>query len=139
VDSITVRIAHARPWPGKIGDRRLLIVGYLVVLAADAAHRAVPVWLLPGNRAGGSSLPRLVNEPDGVTVTARVPEELGARLLHAAGASVTGVDIEMIKADAGELRGADKAGRSGRTRAGHGAPGRRHCRRDRDRRSASGG
>ena len=30
--SITVRIAHARPWPGKVGDRRVLIVGYLVVL-----------------------------------------------------------------------------------------------------------
>jgi hypothetical protein len=108
---ITVRIAHARPWPGKIGDRRFLIVGYLVVLADDAGHRAVPVWLLPGNRAGGSSLPRLVNEPDGVTATAGVPEELGARLLRAAGATVTGVDIEMTEADAGELTGETAAAR----------------------------
>jgi hypothetical protein len=73
------------------------------VLVDDASHRAVPVWLLHGDRAGGESLPRLVEEPGGVTVTAGVPEELGTRLLRAAGAAVTGVDIEMTKADAGEL------------------------------------
>jgi hypothetical protein len=78
-------------------------VGYLIVLADDAGHRAVPVWLLHGDRAGGGSLPQLVDQPDGVTVTAGVPEELGARLLRAAGATVTGVGIEMTKADAGEL------------------------------------
>jgi hypothetical protein len=109
--SIAVRIAHARPWPGKVGDRRVLILGYLLVLADDAGHRAVPVWLLHGDRAGGGSLPRLVNEMDGVTVTAGVPEELGARLLRAAGATVTGVDIEMTKADAGELTAETAAAR----------------------------
>jgi hypothetical protein len=96
---ITVRIAHARPWPGAVGDQRIIVVGYLVVLADDAGHRAVPVWLLHGDRAGGSSLPQLIDEPDGVTVTAGVPEELGARLLRAAGVTVTGVDIEMTSAD----------------------------------------
>jgi hypothetical protein len=96
---VTVRIAHARPWPGAVGDRRAIVVGYLVVLADDAGHRAVPVWLLHGDRAGGGSLPQLIDEPDGVTVTAGVPEELGARLLRAAGATVTGVDIEMTNAD----------------------------------------
>jgi hypothetical protein len=101
--SVTVRIAHARPWPGDIGDRKVLIVGYLVVLADDAGHRAVPVWLLHGDRAGGGSLPRLVDEPDGVTVTAGAPEELGARLLRAAGATVTGVDVVMTRSDASEL------------------------------------
>jgi hypothetical protein len=95
---ITVRIAHARPWPGPVGDRRVIVVGYLVVLADDAGARAVPVWLLHGDRAGGGSLPQLIDEPDGVTVTAGVPEELGARLLRAAGATVTGVDIEMTDA-----------------------------------------
>jgi len=74
-------------------------VGYLVVLADDAGQRAVPVWLLHGDRAGGGSLPQLTDEPDGVTVTAGVPEELGARLLRAAGGTVTGVDIEMTNAD----------------------------------------
>jgi hypothetical protein len=109
--SVTVRIAHARPWPGKVGDRSTLIAGYLVVLADDAGHRAVPVWLVHGDRAGGGSLPQLVDEPDGVTVTAGVPEELGARLLRAAGATVTGVDIEMTKADAGELTAETAAAR----------------------------
>ena len=46
-----------------------------------------------------------------MTVTAGVPEELGARLLRAAGATVTGVDIEMAKADAGELTAETAAAR----------------------------
>lgn len=78
-------------------------MAHLIVLADDAGRRAVPVWLRHGNLAGGDSLPRLVEEPDGVTVTAGVPEQLGARLLRAAGAAVTGVDIEMTEADASEL------------------------------------
>jgi hypothetical protein len=86
-------------------------VGYLIVLADDAGHRAVPVWLLHGDRAGGGSLPQLVDQPDGVTATAGVPEELGARLLRAAGATVTGVGIEMTKADAGELTAETAAAR----------------------------
>jgi hypothetical protein len=116
---ITVRIAHARPWPGDIGAGRFLITGFLVVLADDAGHRAVPVWLLHGAREGADSLPRLLDEPHGVTVTAGVPEQLGARLLRAAGATVTGVDIEMTEAGAGELGSEtaaariDVAGRAG--------------------------
>jgi hypothetical protein len=100
---VTVRIAHARPWPGKVGDRKILIVGCLVVLADDPGRRAVPVWLLHGELAGPSSLPQLLDDPGGVTVTAGVPEDLGARLLRAAGATVTGVDIELTEPDAGEL------------------------------------
>jgi hypothetical protein len=99
---ITVRIAHARPWPGEVGDGRFLVVGYLVVLADDVGRRAVPVWLLH-DRAGADSLPRLLDEPGSVTVTAGVPEEVGARLLRAAGATVTGVDIETTAPDVGEL------------------------------------
>jgi hypothetical protein len=100
---ITVRIAHATAWPGEVGDGKFLIVGYLVVLADDAGHRAVPVWFLHEKRDGADSLPRLLDEPDAVTLTAGVPEELGARLLRAAGAAVTGVNIEMTATDAGEL------------------------------------
>jgi hypothetical protein len=100
---ITVRIAHATAWPGEVGDGRFLIVGYLVVLADDARHRAVPVWFLHGKPDGADSLPRLLDEPDAVTVTAGVPEDLGARLLRAAGAAVTGVTIETTTTDAGEL------------------------------------
>jgi hypothetical protein len=81
----------------------MLIEGHLVVLADDVGQRAVPVWLLRGDQAGGGSLSQLIDEPDGVTVTAGVPEELGARLLRAAGATVTGVDIEMTEAGAGPV------------------------------------
>jgi hypothetical protein len=102
---ITVRIAHARRWPGYVGDGKSLNLGFLVVLADDAGHRAVPVWLTHDDRASGDSLPRLLGEPAGVTVTAGVPEELGARLLRAAGATVTGVDVELTAPDAGELAG----------------------------------
>jgi hypothetical protein len=108
---VTVRIAHARPWPGDAGGGKVRIEGYLVVLADDAGHRAVPVWLLHGGLAGAGSLSRLVDEPDGVTVTAGVPEELGARLLRAAGAAVTGVNIEMTRAGAGELTAETAAAR----------------------------
>ena len=100
---ITVRIAHARRWPGYVGDGKSLNLAFLVVLADDAGHRAVPAWLMHDDRAGGHSLPRLLGELGGVTVTAGVPEELGARLLRAAGATVAGVDIDMTVADAGEL------------------------------------
>ena len=78
-------------------------MGYLVVLADETGRRAVPVWLLHGERAGADSLPQLLDDAGGVTVTAGVPEDLGVRLLRAAGATVTGVDIELTKPDAGEL------------------------------------
>jgi hypothetical protein len=56
---ITVRIAHAEPWPGRLGtggqsaDLRMLsgrrgefaVRSSLVVLADDAGGRALPVWL----------------------------------------------------------------------------------------------
>jgi hypothetical protein len=100
---ITVRIAHARPWPGYVGDGKAINLGFLVVLADDAGHRAMPVWLLHDDRASGHSLRYLLEEPQGVTVTAGVPEELGARLLRAAGATVTGVDVDMTAVDADEL------------------------------------
>jgi hypothetical protein len=100
---ITVRIAHVRRWPGYVGDGKSLNLAFLVVLADDAGHRAMPVWLMHDDRASGDSLPRLLDQPAGVTVTAGVPEELGARLLRAAGATVTGVDVDMTAADADEV------------------------------------
>ena len=41
----TVRIAHAEPRPGKLENGGFQTRGHLVVLADDAGHRAVPVWL----------------------------------------------------------------------------------------------
>ncbi len=41
----TVRIAHAEPQPGRLENGEFQTLGWLVVLADDAGHRAVPVWL----------------------------------------------------------------------------------------------
>ena len=41
----TVRIAHAEPRPGRLGNGEFQTRGHLVVLADDAHHRAVPIWL----------------------------------------------------------------------------------------------
>jgi hypothetical protein len=74
------------------------------VLADDARHRAVPIWMQaePGD-SGLSQILELTARPAGEIVMADAPEELTARLLHAAGASVTGVDIEVTAADVDEL------------------------------------
>jgi hypothetical protein len=99
-----VRIAHAEPRPGKLENGGFQTRGHLVVLADDAGHRAVPLWLQ--GEPGESDLAELVElaaRPDGETVTAGAPEELTARLLLAAGASVTGVDIDVTGTDPDEL------------------------------------
>jgi hypothetical protein len=38
-----VRIAHAEPRPGNLGDARAVVYGFQVVLADDAGHRALPL------------------------------------------------------------------------------------------------
>src|SRR5215469_6095773 len=91
----TVRIAHAEPRPGKLSNGDFHTRGHLVVLADDAGQRAVPAWLQA--EPGESDLARLVElrgQPAGEAITA-VPEELITRLLGAAGASVTGVNIDV--------------------------------------------
>lgn len=101
----TVRIAHAEPRPGRLSNGEFQTRGHLVVLADDAGHRAVPVWLR--GEPGEEDLARLVElaaQPTEEIITADAPEELTARLLHAAGISVTGVDIQVTEADADELR-----------------------------------
>ena len=100
----SVRVAHAEPLPGKLPTGEILTVGYLVVLADDAGHRAVPIWL-PGE-PGVDDLARLVelrDRPPEEAVSLAVPEELTARLLGVAGASVTGVDIDVTLPDADTL------------------------------------
>ena len=100
----TVRIAHAEPRPGNLGNGSFITHGYLVVLADDAGHRALPIWLRgePGE-SGLAHLAELLGRPADEIVTAGAPEEVTARLLRAAGASVTGVDIDVTEADIDEL------------------------------------
>jgi hypothetical protein len=100
----TVRIAHAEPRPGNLGNGNFQTHGYLVVLADDAGRRGVPIWLR--GDPGASDLSQLVElggRPAGDIIALNAPQELTARLVAAAGARVTGVDIDLTTADAAEL------------------------------------
>jgi hypothetical protein len=94
----TVRIAHAEPRPGRLANGEFQTVGHLVVLADDAGHRAVPIWM----RDAGD-LAELLARPADQVITDAVPAELTTRLLGAARARVTGVDIDLTEAGAAEL------------------------------------
>jgi hypothetical protein len=94
----TVRIAHAEPRPGRLANGGFHTRGYLVVLADDAGHRAVPIWM-----PGAGHLADLLERPADQIVTDGVPAELATRLLGAARARVTGVDVDLTDAGAGEL------------------------------------
>ena len=96
----TVRIAHAEPRPGRLADGGLVTRGHLVVLADDAGHRAVPIWM--GGEPGAGDLAQLL-EGDGEILLGDAPQELTVRLLRAARADVTGVDIDLIETGAGQL------------------------------------
>ena len=89
----TVRIAHAEPQPGRLADGTFVVERVLVVLADDAGGRAVPIWL---NALDGESVRVLLEPPSGQAVTAPAREELTGRLLRAAGASVTAVEIDEL-------------------------------------------
>jgi hypothetical protein len=92
----TVRIAHVHKHAGR--------VGHLVVLADDVGHQAVPIWVWGDQGIPQlSDLLELASRPANQVITAGVPQELTIRLLGAARARVTGVDIDVTKADADEL------------------------------------
>jgi bifunctional DNase/RNase len=86
----TVRIAHIEPWPGRrTGGRGFGISSFLVVLADDSGGRALPVWL---NGPEGHGLFRgREDHPH-----PEPAEVITAGLLHAAGVTVTGVDIDEL-------------------------------------------
>jgi hypothetical protein len=94
----TLRIAHAEPRPGRLASGGFRTRGYLVVLADDAGHRAVPIWL-----QGAGDLAQLLERPADQVITAAVPQELTTRLLGAARARVTAVDIDVTEPGVGEL------------------------------------
>lgn len=74
-----------------MGGRGFRISSFLVVLADDAAGRALPIWL---NGPEGHSLFR----GDGDHPHPEPSEVITAGLLRAAGVTVTGVDIEELDA-----------------------------------------
>ena len=92
----TVRIARAerRIPPGPVPDR---FPTHVIVLADDAGHRDLPIWLL-GQDSYRFSLfdpPGAVTEPEGIA-QARTSDELTDHLLRAAGTRVAGVDIDEL-------------------------------------------
>ncbi len=97
-----VRIAHAEPRPGDLGNGQFLTHGFLVVLADEGGRRALPFWL--GGEPGADSLGQLAGHTGWEILTADAPEELAVRLLDAAGAAVTGVDLDLPAASLAELR-----------------------------------
>lgn len=116
---ITVRIAHAEPRPGSLGDGRFALEHVLVVLADESGRRALPLWLTASE---GYALWKLAGGSD---ETAGLPEEedVTGRLLRAVGATVTGVDIDAIgpEVTAAVIRLSGPAGSSSVTvRIGHG-------------------
>jgi hypothetical protein len=100
----TVRIAHAEPRPGRMPNGGFQTRGHLVVLADDARRRAVPIWMRGDPGAGDlAQLVESARQPASEIVTANAPQVLTARLLGAAEARVTEVDIEAAGADVDEL------------------------------------
>ena len=100
----TVTIAHAEPRPGRLANGEFQTRGHLVVLADDARRRAVPIWMRGDPGAGDlSHLVESARRPAGEIVTADAPQVLTARLLGAAGASVTEVGIDTTSTDIDEL------------------------------------
>jgi hypothetical protein len=73
----------------------------LVVLADDAGHRAVPLWL---RVYGSKELLSRVGRPAGDAEVASGLLETAARLLRRAGTEVSAVDIEPASDDVPELR-----------------------------------
>jgi hypothetical protein len=67
----TLRIAHAEPRPGRLANGEFQTLGHLVVLADDAGHRAVPIWL--GGDQGTLYLADLLERPADQVITDGVP------------------------------------------------------------------
>jgi RNA polymerase sigma-70 factor (ECF subfamily) len=93
----TVRIAsiERRVPPGPVPDS---FPTDLVVLTDDTGRRELPIWLLArdGDRFSQAAGPVAAPREHAAAATARTAVELTGRLLRAAGASVTGVDIDEL-------------------------------------------
>lgn len=104
----TVRIAHAEPHLDTTLDGSTAIGHILVVLADDPGHRAMGLWL---RTRQGLALWQILGRPSrdrepgrpppdalagGLPAREFSPEDLASRLLGAAGAIVTGVDLDEL-------------------------------------------
>jgi hypothetical protein len=85
--------------PGGVPEGSIVTGRDLIVLADDTGHRAVPLWLRVPKH-----LWRILDRPGEDAVMTGVLQETAARLLHAAGAEVTAVDIEPASEGVPELR-----------------------------------
>jgi hypothetical protein len=74
-----VRIVLADPRSGRVPEGSAVNGRQLIVLADDAGHRAVPLWL---RVIDAKLLWGLLERPAGDAVMAGVLEETAARLLH---------------------------------------------------------
>ena len=99
-----VRVAYVEPRPGKLPDGGFETRGFLVVLADDAGRRAVPIWLTEPTAGDLAQLAEFAARSPGEITPSGAPQELATRLLRAAGASVTGVDIDVTEPNAAKLR-----------------------------------
>ena len=95
---------HSRPGGTttalKSGVPAARLAQHLIVLVDDAGQRAVPLWLRVRD---AKPLRHLLDRPAGDGALAGGLQETAARLLDAAGAAVTAVDIEPADAAATEL------------------------------------
>ncbi len=93
----TVRIARVERHipPGPVPIR---FPSFVLVLADDAGRRELPIWLVAddGLRLSGLIEPPAGDREPARATQARTEDELTDRLLCAAGASVTGVDIDEL-------------------------------------------
>jgi RNA polymerase sigma factor (sigma-70 family) len=93
----TVRIARVerRVPPGPVPDS---VPTDVVVLVDDTGHRELPIWLLArdGDRVSPVAGPAAEARVRAATAAARTADELTRRLLRAADASVTRVDIDEL-------------------------------------------
>jgi hypothetical protein len=105
-----VRIVLADPRSGRVPEGSAVNGQQLIVLADDAGHRAVPLWL---RVIDAKLLWGLLERSAGDGVMAGVLEETAARLLHEAGVGVTAVDIEPAGEDVPELHPDTAAARVG--------------------------
>jgi RNA polymerase sigma-70 factor (ECF subfamily) len=93
----TVRIAHVErripPGPLPIG-----FPSHVIMLADDVGRRELPIWAqdFDPRRLSQFLEPPAAGHEDAMTAEARTVDELTARLLRAAGVSVTGVDIDEL-------------------------------------------